>query len=428
MKKTLLLKISSTENLVEAWKNLNKANKSSYGLDNVSIQDFEDNRNDKITSISERLKDGTYKFSKNRAVLIPKSNGKFRPLQVPVISDRLVLKAIAIELENQFSKTIDKSKGLSFAYQKKLGIKDAIDKIKEHYDKGNSSVLEADLINFFGEVNKEQLLKTQIFPTLPDDSLNDLINSALNQEIGGLDKIKQHQQKYFEDLNTGIPQGNPLSPLLSNIYLSPFDIYLKKRGYNLVRYADDFIILCKNDEECEKAYKDCVHILEKLDLKIHPLEENDKTKIVDLTKSKVDYHSITFDGKIFYPSTDNINRFKSKIRDICNGKVDYSVLSLLKKVSNVYDGWVSAFYYTHVERYSEEIDSYLNRQIFLAMRKLDWKFSTQSKGVLPSKFRNKNESPDCLSDKQRIGSGIPLSLDLLNQKRNKKTSPKNVCN
>ena len=99
---------------------------------------------------------------------------------------------------------------------------------------------------FFGEVNKEQLLKTQIFPTLPDDSLNDLINSALNQEIGGLDKIKQHQQKYFEDLNTGIPQGNPLSPLLSNIYLSPFDIYLKKRGYNLVRYADDFIILCKN--------------------------------------------------------------------------------------------------------------------------------------------------------------------------------------
>jgi RNA-directed DNA polymerase len=420
MKKTLLHKISSKKKLLAAWGKLNKANKSSNGIDNISIEAFSENLEDKISSISKKLRASTYKFSQNRAVLIPKSNGKFRPLQVPTISDRLVLKSIAIELEDQFFKTIDKSAGLSFAYQKQLGVKNAIEKIKEHYDNGNNVVLEADLKNFFGEVSKEKLLSTQIFPKLPDNSLNDLITSALNQEIGGLDKIKQHEKKYFEGLNTGIPQGNPLSPLLSNIYLSPFDLYLKAKGHLLVRYADDFVIMCKSEDECETAYKDSLDILTKLDLKIHPLGESDKTKIVDLSKTTFNFLSITFDGKSFYPSKENVERLKSKIRDICNGKVDYNVLTLLKKVFNVYDGWVSAFYYTEVERYSEEIDYYINRQLFLALRKFDWKFTPSSKGTLPNKYRNKNESPDCLSDKQRQKSGIPVCSELLKPKRKKK--------
>jgi len=118
MKNTLLFKISSKDNLRTTWGKLNKANKSSYGLDNISIQDFESNLEDKISSISDKLRSNKYIFSKNRAILIPKPNGKFRPLQVPVISDRLVLKAIAIELEEQFEELISKSKGISFAYQK----------------------------------------------------------------------------------------------------------------------------------------------------------------------------------------------------------------------------------------------------------------------------------------------------------------------
>lgn len=419
MKNTLLHKISSEKNLIEAWGKLNKTRKSSHGLDNVTIQDFEDNRDDKISSISEKLRNGTYNFSQNRAVLIPKANGKYRPLQVPVISDRLVLKAIAIELEDQFAKTISKSDGVSFAYQKKLGVKDAIEKIKVHYDNGYDVVLEADLINFFGEVDKDALLKNQIFPNLPDNSLNDLINTALSQTIGGLDKIKPHQRKEFEGLNTGIPQGNPLSPLLSNIYLSPFDIHIKGKDYKLVRYADDFVILCKSNEDCQKAFKDCEEILNHLGLRIHPLSEGGKTKIADLKKESFDFLSITFDGKSFYPSKANVERLKSKVRDICNGNIDYNVLSLLKKVFNVYDGWVSAFYYTEVERYSDELDYYLNRQLFLALRKFDWKFSASSKGSLPNKYRHQGESPDCLSGKQRLKSGIPICNDLLKEKRNK---------
>ena len=418
MTNTLLDIVSSPENLLLAWGKLNKVNKLSHGIDDVTIQDFADNLDDKISSISKSLKDHNYAFSPNRAVLIPKSNGKFRPLQVPIIADRLVLKAIAIELENQFDELISKSEGVSFAYQKKLGVRDAVYKIKEHHDNGNQIVLEADLINFFGEVDKNELLNRQVFPGLKDKSLNDLIGSALNQEIGGLDNIKRHQLKYFENLNNGIPQGNPLSPLLSNIYLSPFDIYLKNKGYNLVRYADDFVILCKEIDDCHRAFNDCKDILSRLKLKIHPLEENGKTKIVDLKQDSFDFLSITFDGKNYYPSEENVNRFKSKIRDICNGKVEYNVLSLLQKISNVFDGWLSAFYYTQVERYEEEIDYYINRQVFLALNKFHWKFTPTSKGKLPAKYRHDQKSADCLSMTQREKSGIPRCSNLLKQKRN----------
>ena len=417
MNSTILYKISSEENLLLAWGKLNKINKFSHGLDNVTIQEFTDNLENKINSISKKLVDGSYEFSTNRAILIPKSNGKYRPLQVPIISDRLVLKAIAIELEEQFANVIAKSEGVSFAYQKKLGVKDAIGKIKEHYEHGNTIVLETDIINFFSEINKEQLLSEQIFPVLHDESLNDLILAALNQPIDGLDAIIPDQRKYFEGLNSGIPQGNPLSPLFSNIYLSPFDIHLKNKGYKLVRYADDFVILCKNEKEAREAFHECENILKKINLKLHSFADGDKTKITDLAKSTFDFLSITFDGRAFYQSQINVNRFKSKVRDICNGKVDYSVLTLLKKVFSKLDGWVSAYYYTDVERYCDEIDYFINRQLFLALRNFDWKFTKTSKGILPSKFRQKGKSPDCLSKKQREKSGIPTCVELLKQKR-----------
>lgn len=420
---SLLEKISSAENLRNAWKKLNKLNKESHGLSGESILTFETNLEDKILSISNQLRNNTYKFSSYRPVLIQKSNGKYRPLQIPEISDRLVLKAIAIELEEQFFDLLKKSEGISFAYQKKLGIKDTIERIKQHYNNGNKFVLEADLINFFGEVNKDELINNTILPNLTDSSLNDLIISALNQDVAKVEElISEDKRHYFENINTGIPQGNALSPLLSNIYLSPFDLYLKEKGFNLVRYADDFVILCDTEDTCIKAYEESCSILHSdiLKLKIHKLEDADKTKIVDLNKDTVTFLSVTFNGVTFYPSRDNVDKFRAKIREVCNGKQRHSVNILLTKVYNKLDGWISAFYYTDLDRYSKEIDSYINRQLFLSLRNLGWKFSPKSLGKLPNKFRQKNESPQCLSEVQRKNSGVPLCTGLIENKRNNK--------
>jgi RNA-directed DNA polymerase len=414
---TILEKIGTEENLLHAWGKMDKTNKSSHGLSGESIEKFQDNLQDKIASISKKLIAGKYSFSKNRAVLIPKANGKFRPLQVPEISDRLVLKAIAIELEEQLKHVIKKSEGISFAYQKKLGIKDAFTKIVSLYKDGFKYALEADLINFFGEVSKDDLIQNQIFPKLKDNSLNGLISSALNQEIGGLEKFNPEQKSYFENLNNGIPQGNPLSPLLSNIYLSPFDLFMKAQGFQVVRYADDFVVMCKSKDDCKKAYEACLEILNNLKLKIHELSNEGKTRILEIDNDTLTFLSITFNGKIFYPSIENFDRLKNKIRDVCNGSVEYNVLSLLKKLNNIFDGWISAFYYTEIEVYNLEIDHFINRQLLLALRRFDWKFTPSSLGKLPRKFRHDGESSDCLSETQRKFSGIGLCMDIVKEKR-----------
>lgn len=413
----LLNKISSVESLRLAWAKLEKFNKESHGLTGETIAEFELNKEDKILSISKRLQEGTYQFSPYRAVLIPKSKGKFRPLQIPEVSDRVVIKAIAIELEEHFKELLEKSRGLSFAYQKGLGVKEAVEKINEYCQNGYSYVLEADLINFFGTVDKDSLLNDVVFKRLSDTTINTLIQQALNQSIGNLDSFNVEQKKYFENIDKGIPQGNALSPLLSNIFLSPFDLRLQDKGFKLVRYADDFVIMCTSEKECEEAYIECCTVLEEQSLNIHKLEEGGKTRIVNFNKhDTMDFLSVTFDGNMFYPSFANVERLKNKIRDVCNGKDKYCVSTLLIKIKNKLDGWVSAFYYTDIQRYSSEIDAFINRQLYLSLAKMGWKFTASSLGKLPHKFRHKNESPKCLSFLQRKNSGIPLCMELVNAK------------
>ena len=413
----LLNKISSVESLRLAWAKLEKFDKESHGLTGETIAEFELNKEDKILSISKRLQEGTYQFSPYRAVLIPKSKGKFRPLQIPEVSDRVVIKAIAIELEEHFKELLEKSRGLSFAYQKGLGVKEAVEKINEYCQNGYSYVLEADLINFFGTVDKDSLLNDVVFKRLSDTTINTLIQQALNQSIGNLDSFNVEQKKYFENIDKGIPQGNALSPLLSNIFLSPFDLRLQDKGFKLVRYADDFVIMCTSEKECEEAYIECCTVLEELNLNIHKLEEGGKTRIVNFNKhDTMDFLSVTFDGNMFYPSFANVERLKNKIRDVCNGKDKYCVSTLLIKIKNKLDGWVSAFYYTDIQRYSSEIDAFINRQLYLSLAKMGWKFTASSLGKLPHKFRHKNESPKCLSFLQRKNSGIPLCMELVNAK------------
>ncbi len=418
MPTTLLTQVASFESLKTAWDNLNKTNRQSHGLSGESIEDFEQNLIDKLHSISKQLLEGKYKFRPNRAVTIPKPNSaKERPLQIPEISDRIVLKAIAIKLEEIFSPTISKSAGYSFAYQKKLGAKDAISKISEHIKNSLNYSLEADLINFFGTVDKNELLSNYIFPHLPDDTINNLITAGLSQEIGGLDKLTKVQQTYFVDVEKGIPQGNPLSPLLSNIYLSPFDLHLISKCFNLVRYADDFVILCDSQANCELAYKECENILGTLGLKIHSLEKGIKTKIINLRTDPLTFLSVTFNNGDVYPSLENFNRLKSKIRTICNGDQDYHIVALLRKLINVQEGWISAFIYTNLNRYNKELDSFIDRHLFLALRKYDWKFQVKSIGKTPKQFAQKGESRDCLSSKQRLNSGIPFTEHLIDRKR-----------
>jgi RNA-directed DNA polymerase len=417
--KSLLEKVSTETCLLLAWKKLNKSYDESRGLSGLTIEMFGKSLETRIPAISSQLISGKYKFSPNRAVVLQKDNGKYRPLQIPEIQDRVVLKAIAIELEIQLDHLLRRSKGVSFAYQKKLGVKDAIDKMTSLYKTGDKIILEADIINFFGEVDKKRLLEEKVFPNLPDDSLNNLLIDALNQKVGGLDKLSLEQRSLFDGINSGIPQGNALSPLLSNIYLSSFDKIMIEKKHNLVRYADDFIVLCKDYAEANSCYLLIKEFLEKeLSLRIHPIEEGDKTRILDPAKDKFSFLSIEFNGIDIYPSEKNLEKFKLKIKSICHDRNEYSnILVLLTSLRNCIDGWISAFYYTKIEKYEDELEQLINRHIYLALAELGWKFTSKSLSKLKPRFREKNQSNVCLSLKQRKTSGVPLIINLVSQKR-----------
>jgi len=414
---TLLQIISEKDTLKEAWRKLDKFNKDSHGLSGETIEAFDNNLDDKISIISENLKLGKYKFHPTRGVLIAKKGkNTFRPLQIPEICDRVVIKAIAIQLDEIFAETLSKSKGYSFAYQKSIGVKDALLKIQDHYNNDNKFVLEADLINFFGTVDKSDLLSNQIFPNLPDTSINHLILDALSQKVGNLGDFDADKIKYFENVDKGIPQGNALSPLLSNIYLSEFDQKLIEDNLCLVRYADDFVILAKTKKECENAYQKSLKYLKELKLEIHPLGNDSKTKITDIDKETLTFLSVTFNGKQLYPSLENFEKFKEKLWELLKGKVDLNLIEFLTKIKNRHDGWISAFIYTDINRYSEELDYIINRIIYMKLEKIDWKLKEQRLDSLPKKLRLKNQSNHCISNLQRSNCGIPITNELVENK------------
>lgn len=357
---TLLEELSNKDFLFDAWKQLNKENEYSHGLSGTSIKDFKQNLVENIFVIKHFLDKGKYEFSKNRAAVLKKDNGKYRPLQIPEIRDRVVLKALAILLEDNLSELLNESEGISFAYQKGKGVQQAVLKMKSIFDDGKNVILKADIVNFFEEVNKDSLINNIIFPNLRDDSINFLISASLNQKLGGLNRLKKEHRAYFKNVGKGIPQGNPLSPLLSNIYLADFDRFMKNQGNSMVRYADDFIVLFDSIENAHIGYNQIKKYLNnELSLDIHELgtEYSDKTIIVNPVQKKLSFLSIRFDGESLRPPSNSIPILKSKIaREVKLGNLDQETFNSIYQLIN---NWIARYSYLDIERYFDSIDEHL---------------------------------------------------------------------
>ena len=360
--KSLLEQLSSKDNLYRAWELLKKDNEESHGLSGLTIGEFKEGLDPNIDDLSEKIKDGTFSFSKTRAAIIKKDNGTFRPLQIPEIGDRVVLKALSILLEEQLDAILKKSDGISFAYQRGKGVRDAILQMKNCYQKDNV-ILKADIINFFEEVKVDKLLDEYIYPNLKDNSLNKILKESVSQKLGGLNKFKKEQKLLFKNAGSGIPQGNPLSPLLSNIYLSDFDNFLKESDYSLIRYADDFVVIFKSEEEAIKGYElISTYLRDKFSLQIHPLEANNgKTQIIDPTKKEMSFLSIKFDGTNIYSSKEAVQNLKHMIaKTIKEGDLNSN---LFDKIYQIMNKWISIYSYLDIERYFNDIDTYLISQL-----------------------------------------------------------------
>jgi group II intron reverse transcriptase/maturase len=262
---SLIDKVYKRKNLEMAWEKV-KANRGSGGIDGQNLETFEAQLDQQLDRLYRELKEGTYQPLPVRQHPIPKRDkpGEHRMLGIPAIYDRVCQQALLNRLEPVFEPLFDDA---SFGYRRGRSAKDALRKVWKEIEGGSEWIVDADLRDFFGSVDHGKLLSL-LTQQVADGRVLRLIKAVL--------KAGSYGRGQFFPSERGTPQGGVASPLLSNILLTPFDREMRLKGYQLTRFADDWVITCKSAAEARAALDAARRILKQLDVELHP----QKTRIV----------------------------------------------------------------------------------------------------------------------------------------------------
>ncbi len=275
----LFAQMSDYENLLTAWNRV-KENHGCAGVDGVTVEGFETRLERNLLNLQTDLRNRSYQPLPLLKFLVEKGNGEARPLSVPTVRDRIAQSAVLEIVEPIFEAEFEEC---SFAYRKGRSVKQAVYQIKEYRDKGYKWVVDADIDDYFNNINHEMLL-SRVNELIEDENVLRLIEMWVKAEIYDGSSIFR--------LEKGIPQGSIISPILANLFLDSLDEELMKKGYKLVRYADDFLILCKQQNEAVEVVEVTDDILEGLSLDLN----EEKTAITDFD------HGFKYLGVLFVRS------------------------------------------------------------------------------------------------------------------------------
>jgi len=327
---SLIDKVFNPRNLWSAWSKVAR-NKGAAGTDQITIQQYENDVEANLNWLCGQLQSGKYQPQTIRRSYIPKPDGTRRPLGIPTVGDRLVQGALRHAIEPIFEKEFARH---SYGFRPGKGCKDALRRVDHLLKNGYRYVVDADLKSYFDTIPHEQLL-ARVRERIADSRVLKLIESFLKANI--MEGLEQWTP------TAGAPQGAVLSPLLSNIYLNPLDHQMASGGWEMVRYADDFVILCRTQQEAESALETVRQWTADAGLSLHP----EKTRIVDAQTEAFEFLGYRFNRGYKDPRQKSLLKLREAIRRKTRRKDGRMLQVIIADVNRTLRGWFGYFKHSH---------------------------------------------------------------------------------
>ncbi len=351
---SLIDKVWRPTTLEAAWRTVRK-NGGSAGSDHQSVGDFERALGEEIARLSEELRGGTYRPRPIRRVYIDKPGSREkRPLGVPCVRDRVVQAALRLVIEPIFEKVFAPH---SYGFRPGRGCKDALREVDRLLKAGYTQVVDADLRAYFDSIPHDPLL-ADIGQYIADGRVLKLLEGFLKQDIlEGLALWTPEE---------GSPQGAVISPLLANLYLHPVDRAMAEAGWEMIRYADDLVILCRSEAEAQKALDVLQRLIRGRSLSLHP----EKTQVVDMEVpgKGFDFLGYRFEGRTRWPRQKSLRKVKNALRYKTRRSNGQSLAATIEDVNQSLRGWFEYFQHSHKWTFTT-IDQWVRRRMRSILRR-----------------------------------------------------------
>jgi RNA-directed DNA polymerase len=344
---SLIDKVTAPATLEVAWAKV-RANRGAAGVDGQSVERFEAQAEQYLSELAAGLRDGSYRPQPVRRVEIPKGDGRTRPLGIPAVKDRIVQTALKLVIEPIFEVRFCPT---SYGFRPGRGCKDALREVDQLIKQGYTFVVDADLESYFDTIPKEPLI-SRVEERISDGRVLALVRAFLDQEVlRGLERWTP---------TAGTPQGAVISPLLANIYLHPFDELMASRGYRVVRYADDFVVLCQSREEAEAALAEIRQWVAENGLRLSPT----KTHVGDCRQpgEGFEFLGYRFEAGRRRVRKKSLDRFKDKIRAKTGRTRGDSLQRIVTDLNRTLRGWFE--YFKHADVFTfVDLDGFIRRRL-----------------------------------------------------------------
>lgn len=324
-----------------------KKNRGAAGIDGVSIQAFELNLTENLLSLMKELKQRTYQPAPLRRVHIPKGDGKTRPLGIPRIKCRIAQEVIRRLINSTFERRFHNN---SFGFRPGRSCHQAVERVLQYAEQGYRYVADVDVKGFFDNI-PHNLIMESVAAKIADGNVLNLIEKFLNSGVMEEGEIKPTTK--------GTCQGGVISPLLANIALDHLDWFLESKGFRFVRYADDFVILCKTKPEAERALDEARTFLEEMGLQVSP----EKTKVCCFSTG-FDFLGFTIKNRSVQMRAKSREKFKSKVQEITTRSHNLDQ-ETIDKLNRVIRGTVNYFgtKFSTMKRTFYSMDEWIRKRI-----------------------------------------------------------------